>query len=65
MSNNDISKCDGIIDGELCLNRERCLRFTIKADDLLQAWMSPRYNDKGQCANFIDNHKDEKKYKGN
>lgn len=59
----DIAKCPGIIDNELCLNRERCLRFTIKADDLWQAWMTPRYNDKGLCANFINNHQDEKKRK--
>ncbi len=59
----DIAKCSGIIDGDPCLNRERCLRFTIKSDDLWQAWLNPRYNDKGLCANFINNHQDEKKRK--
>jgi hypothetical protein len=58
---NDIAKCPGIIDRELCLNRERCLRFTIKADDLWQAWMTPSYGSNKQCRDFINNYKDEKK----
>lgn len=59
--NNDISKCPGIIEGEPCLNKERCLRFTIKSDNLWQAWLTPSYGKPGVCRDFINNHKDEKK----
>lgn len=61
--NNDISKCDGILDKELCPNKERCLRFTIKADDLLQSWIRGKVNEKGKCQHFLDNYADEKRHK--
>jgi hypothetical protein len=60
---NDISKCPGVIEGETCLNKERCLRFTLKSDDMWQSWITPTYKSPGVCRNFLNNYKDEKDYK--
>lgn len=56
----DISKCDGWIRNVLCVNRDNCLRYTIKADDLLQSWLTPQMKDNGNCQYFIPNYADEK-----
>ena len=63
----DISKCDGWIINKkdingktiLCENRENCLRYTKKADDLLQSWLMPEMKENGNCRNYIYNYKDE------
>jgi hypothetical protein len=57
---NDTAKCNGFIEGDECLNKERCLRYTLRADDLWQAWMAPSYAKPGVCGDFINNYKDGK-----
>lgn len=59
--NNDIAKCPGVIEDKPCLNKDRCLRFTVKSDDLWQAWLTPSYSKPGVCRDFINNYNDEKK----
>ena len=59
----DTSKCDGVIGDCLCVNRENCLRFTMKADDLFQSWLVPSMKDNGQCKYHISNYAHEKKHK--
>lgn len=56
----DISKCDGWIRNVLCVNRDNCLRYTIKADDLLQSWLMPQMKSNGSCQYFIPNYEQEK-----
>lgn len=56
----EISKCDGWIRNVLCANRDNCLRYTIKADDLLQSWLSPQMKSNGQCQYFLPNYANEK-----
>lgn len=57
----DISKCDGWIRNALCVNRDNCLRYTIKSDNLLQSWLMPQMKTNGQCQYFIPNYADETK----
>lgn len=57
---NDISKCDGWIRSALCVNRDNCLRYTIKADDLLQSWLVPQMKSNGNCQYFLPNYEQEK-----
>lgn len=57
---NDISKCDGCVGSVLCVNKDNCLRYTIKADDLLQSWLMPKMKANGNCQYFIPNYKNEK-----
>ena len=52
----DVSKCAGIIGNELCPRHKECLRFTMKANDLLQSWIGPSIDHKGDCKNFLDNY---------
>jgi hypothetical protein len=56
----DISKCDGWIRNVLCVNRDNCLRYTIKADDLLQSWLTPSMKHNGDCKYFLQNYEQEK-----
>lgn len=56
---NDISKCDGCIGNVLCVNKDNCLRYTIKADDLLQSWLVPKMKTNGNCQYFIPNYENE------
>jgi hypothetical protein len=56
----DISKCDGWIRNVLCVNRDNCLRYTIKADDLLQSWLVPQMKSNGNCQYFLPNYEQEK-----
>jgi hypothetical protein len=56
----DISKCDGWIRNVLCVNRDNCLRYTIKADDLLQSWLTPSMKHNGDCKHFLQNYEQEK-----
>jgi hypothetical protein len=57
---NDIAKCPGVIEDQPCLNKDRCLRFTLKSDDMWQPWLTPTYKSPGVCRNFLNNYKDEK-----
>ena len=56
----DISKCDGWIRNVLCVNRDNCLRYTIKADDLLQSWLTPSMKHNGDCKYLLQNYEKEK-----
>lgn len=58
----EISKCDGFIKDVMCPNKDNCLRYNIKSDDLWQSWIRPDVKDNGQCRSFLrDYGKDQKR----
>ena len=57
------AKCDGFIEGDLCINKNDCLRYNRKQDDLFQEWVTPKLSDIGKCSLYIKDYSNEQTHK--
>lgn len=62
--NSDISKCAGVFKDKACPDKDSCLRFTIKANDLLQSWLFPKPDAKGTCRDYLRDYRSSRPSQG-